>query len=123
MNVAEIKGKYAIDGYLDIPKEIRLKIFDHVKQTFKKISGKEIPMNFVNKFIRDFQNDLWTSFKENENWNDVASFIEKKVKQIDVNPYSDSYGRAVTKKGVPFGNAPRFAKPGSKEMKLLKKKK
>lgn len=54
MNLAEIKGKYAIDGYLDIPKDVRLKIFDHVKQTFKKISGKEIPMNFVNKFIRDF---------------------------------------------------------------------
>lgn len=53
MNLAEIKGKYAIDGYLDIPKDVRLKIFDHVKQ-------------------------------------------------IDVNPYSDSYGRAVTKKRCSF---------------------
>lgn len=122
MSIDKIKAKYLIDGYLAMPKETRAKFVNQVKQSYKKIVGKDISLSILDKFIRDFQNDFFAFHKEKEDWSSVASWIDKKIKKLDVNPHSETYGRVMYKmpsgRYVPHGSASIGAKPGSKEMRL-----
>lgn len=101
-SVDSIRQKYANDGFLNVDKETRRKIISYLKTRWKLDDAK------TNRFIRDFDRDLGDLVKDKEPWDRITKFIDGRVKKIDVNPYSNSYGHSLI--------AQKYKKPGKDKL-------
>lgn len=100
--VDSIRQKYENDGFLNVDKETRRKIISYLKTRWKLDDAK------TNRFIRDFDRDLGDLVKDKESWDRITKFIDGRVKKIDVNPYSNSYGHSLI--------AQKYKKPGKDKL-------